>query len=418
MTSLTKDNKQEQLKHGISNVTLSGRVHMNPERFSIDMISEATGYKYSRASFGVECGDGNIVYVEVMGGFYPDKPQLKLFGKEGEMFEVDFKDRLDDSVIDNVASYSLKRGALERDANNKNITTKMVHDYDMVQYLKDHLVDGMHVVVKGGFDVSEYQGESQRKVTMSSIFLAYPKKPEYEKDAEGKDIIPEPTLDVEGNEIKPEPQYNEFAEFKQTMLITNSEKVKISKDELEKGKINVPVFMAGYAKEVNGKLWKKQYPFAQQLTLTFDSEEEAQKKLKIANMLFVVPQGKVRELVVLGRIVEGTDSRQVKKEDVELAPDVKQMLEYGLITMEEVMSTVTVNASRVREIQFSMPDMVDDDKGRRKLALDDEKYTLEVLFPKELSDDDDSFDDDEDEANQTVENEATDDESWMSELGL
>ena len=83
------------LKKGKSYFTLVGTAKVNEYTFTIDKESTSSDYIYSRMNLGIDCGGGNVVYSEMMGGFFPNgSSKIYAHGKK-----VDGKDDFQNQLI-------------------------------------------------------------------------------------------------------------------------------------------------------------------------------------------------------------------------------------------------------------------------------------------------------------------------------
>lgn len=398
--------EKQVLKRTNSRVTLSGKARINADSFKVDVDSNS-GYHYSQANFGVETEDGNTVYVEVMGGFYPNEPFIKTQDSDNNKMEVAWADKNNETIIGQVANYRKFKGGLVREEGKSNEIKEFITGYDLVKYLKDNLRNDMQILVIGQFSYSEYNGDTQRRVNAQNVYLAYEQKDEETKEPIG---------------------YNQFAEFNQVFLATELSHVKITKKDIERGKVTIPLFVSDYAKKVGNKLWKKNRTFEQSLVMDV-TEENKELRQKMIDTFFKVKKGGVREIGIIGTIREGVKSEKVKKEDIKLSPEIQEYIKMGIMTMESVMESVVVKKPKVRELVFAKPVLLQGEDGSYKPQIDDKKYTLQDLFPPELDDDyedeDESSDigtevkDEEPKREDEVKPESeSDDQAWMKALGI
>lgn len=171
--------------------TLVGNAKIDTEKtFSMSNISQS-GYKYHRMSLGVDCGDNNVIYPQLMGGFFPNNPMpIIAFSQDySERFDIPFADRNDSkyaygSPESRVANNFYKKVGIEKDVNGKLVVKGFLSAYDMIQYLNDNLKDGTRVKVTGEVVYNYYNGEFYVQREINNIFLAR----EDEKDEEGNVI--------------------------------------------------------------------------------------------------------------------------------------------------------------------------------------------------------------------------------------
>ena len=114
---MAKLNKKEEkkasvLKKGIAQFTLIGAVKLNDFTFKIDQESKTSDWVYNSLNLGVDCGNGNVVYAELSGGYGSErKNELFVHGmKEDEnkkkvddwenQFKIDWEDREDEDILE------------------------------------------------------------------------------------------------------------------------------------------------------------------------------------------------------------------------------------------------------------------------------------------------------------------------------
>ena len=131
---------------------------------------------------GVDCGNGNTVYAEMRSGFYsdPDKESIiRAYSKDekddagkSKSVEIAWEDRLDESLYDSISDSSFLTVGVEKDVKDKTVYKKFLTAYDAVEYLSEHLEDGMIVNVKGTIGYNEYEGNVSTKKEITSIVLS------------------------------------------------------------------------------------------------------------------------------------------------------------------------------------------------------------------------------------------------------
>lgn len=384
------------LKRGKSYITLVGKAKINENSFSGVKVSES-GYTYVRINIGVETSEGNVVYLELMGGYQPSKPLVYATSKEDNTpLEINWGDRLNEKILDSVADYRIHNVSLERDSDNKTIKKRFLSPMDMHDYLKDNLVDGMEVVVRGSMNFSEYQGETKRRYQIQNIYLPYQEK---EKDDNGKET---------GNVLPT----NYKAEFTQTILLDEDSFKKLTKKDKEDGEVVIPALAVDYVSKKNGKKINKFLPFPLAITVPINPEKPDVSE-KILNALFKVKKGQVRELTIEGNIIEGYDQQSIKDEDIELASDIKELIEMGLYSVEEAKSKMTVRGNKVSKLVFSRPFLQKKDEGL-VIDKDDDKYKPSDLVVLEGVEEDSIPSDIEDDSN----NGQDGSDDWMKALGI
>lgn len=377
-----------ELKKRISNVAVGGKVKVTDKSFELDKVSSG-GYNYSRMGLSINIEDGVSVFGTLMGGFSTNKKNtVYSFSKASEKMEIDWADRKIEKIVENVAEFSLYKAGLEREENGDLIIKKFMSAYDFIEYVNEHLEDGSEVIVRGGFAFQEYNDEDQRSFEVQSIMLQRTPK-------EGED-------------------YKHFANFTQTILLDEYSFKKITTTDAKAGQVVIQAKAIDYMSKRKGKVFKKMVPFSLPIVVKIN-KENADATKKILDVLFKVKKGVVREMTIEGTILEGYDKAQVSDKDMELSPEVKELIELGLYTNEEAKEKLTVKGSKVSELIFTKPFIQKDKDNANKVIfdLDDSKYTPQDLarpFQEDLEED--SIDMNEDD---TKTDSGAD---WMKELGL
>lgn len=357
------------LQKGKSFTTLIGKAKINDKTFSGVQVSEKTGYNYTRLNLGVEIAEGSTVYAEQMGGYSPAKPIIFGMNKEDNTpVHINWADRLNETIIESQADFKVHKVGIERDENGRVIVKKFLSPMDMHDYLKEHLKDGMEISVRGSFAFSEYKGDTQRKFQIQNIFVPFEEK---EKDENGKE-----TGKILPTEYK--------ATFTQTILLDDESFKKITPADSKEGEVTVSAYAVDYVGKKDGKEIKKNLPFSLPITVKIN-KEKPEATAKILDALFKVKKGKVRELTIEGDIVEGYEQQEVSSKDIQLSPEIQELIALGLYDEKEAMEKLTVRGNKVSKLVFTRPFLKKDKDDATKLLMekDDTKYTQADLYPAE-----------------------------------
>lgn len=394
-------NKQK-LQKGKSYVTVVGRAKVTDKTFNTNQTSKTSDYQYSRMGLGIETTDGNVIFGEAMGGFspsqnYPIKARTKgEGGKQGENVDINWADRLNESVIETLNNYSTINIGLIREGEapaegeedtRKLVVKRFLSAYDAIPYIQEHLKDGMMIMAKGSYGFSKYKEDDQKKFNIDSIFLSK--------------------------------QESGFANFVQTVLIDEDSFSKSSmKDAKETGEIVIQARVVDYVGKINGKKVGKNMTFNFPFSVKINQENPEMTE-KIVNSLFKVKKGKIREIAIEGQIFEGFEQAQVSEKDVQLSKDVQELIAMGLYSKEEAMEKMTVRGNKVSKMLFTRPFILKDKDDATKIKMDvnDDKYVPEDLIvdieeKKEENIDLGSMLGGEETSNDTGDN------SWLAGLGL
>ena len=339
----------------VSNFTLIGKPVINDYTFKIDERSERSNWVYNALNLGVDCGEKfGTVYSELMGG-YSEENENKIFahGKKddgSDDFEkqviVDWEDRLDDDVLEEIGDLSFITVGLEKTSEGKTFYKKFLSAYDAIAYIKEHLKEDTVVNVKGNLKYSSYNDNVQVRKNITSIVLS-----------------------------KVDDAANYKATFIQTILI-DKDSASFKNIDKDKGVLYVNARVLDYVKEVNGVEVKGQYPYNKQFEFAIDFSNETACK-KIMDKLFKVKKG-INQITFEGEFIEGGAVVTATWDD--LPDDIKDLVEMGVYSKEEALAKCTANGSRERRMVLKKPQikLVGEDKVP-VIQRFEEKYTEDDL---------------------------------------
>lgn len=342
----TKEIKEEKkgLAKGKSQFEVVGTVGKIGEwTFKIDTKSDS-GYLYSSAQLNINTGNNNVVRVEAMGGCYPNSTgnTIRVRSKENnERFEIEWEDRKNEAVLENVSDFDFITVALEKDTKGNLFYKKFLTWYDAVDYVKDNIQEGMVVKVKGNLNWSEYNDIIKARKNIQSIYLATATPEEY------------------------------HATFTQTVLLES--------DAVDKSHAKEDKIVDINAKVVDyDKLIKKQRPFDFTYKVKLEDGKEKACLAVVSKFLTVGDKKVLRELAVDGNIVEGAEVGSVSVDDI--SDELRELIECGIYTEEEILGKMAVKGDKVVNFYITKPHVQKDKEGVTKVFMDDKKYTLEDLF--------------------------------------
>lgn len=360
---MAKKEVQTALKKGKAQFNLIGKIHkINDYTFKIDNEYDS-GWVDSTANIGVDCGNGNVVYAELRGGYHTINDSVLYVhgikedanGKKTEDYEnrftIAWEDRFDEDILETVADSCFVTLGIEKDAKGKTFVKKFLSAYDAVEYLQEHLTEDMTVNVKGKIS---YSGEERTyiKKEITSIFLS---------KIEEKDGF-DPAVDFK-------------ATFTQTILLDSAS---IGKLDKEKNTIDISAFVVDYVGNVMND--SEKIAIKKNVVFPFNFEfanEKPEMTAKILQKFFKVSKKTdVYEIAVEGNIVEGQAIVEVSEDDI--ADDIKELIEMGLYTKEEAQAKYAVgNTKRERRMIITRPFITyvgDGDDRKPTIALDTTKY--------------------------------------------
>lgn len=370
---MAKNDKKENnsvLKKGASSFQLIGEVKINDYTFKIDEES-ASNWVYNAMNLGVDCGNGNTVYCDMMGGYssvndsviYVHGKTENDNGKEVDDYEnrftVDWDDRFDDDVLGEIGNQCFITIGLEKDNKGKTFAKKFLSAYDAIEYIKENLEEGTVINVKGNLKYSSYQGNTQIKKEVTSVFLSKADDPS---------------------------KYS--ATFQQTILI---DKDSLDKYDKELGSFPINAYVVDYVgKHGENKQEIKQnvaFPKVFQFEV---SSDELEKGTKLVSKLFKAKKDNINELLVEGDIIEGQAKINITIDDV--PDDIKELIELGAYTEEEALAKCAVGNTREKKMVIKKPVIRivgEGDDKKPVIVRTDDKYKFDdLVFLSQLIDED------------------------------
>lgn len=357
---MAKEKERKALKKGKASFNLIGRVKVTDKTFNLDN-SYDSGWTDNSMYVGVDCGGGNIIYAEMRSGFFPDKDNvIRAYSKDekddegkSKSVEIAWEDRLDESLYDSISDSSFLTVGVEKDVKEKTVYKKFLTAYDAVDYLNEHLEDGMIVNVKGTLGYSEYEENVSTKKDITSIVLS---KVEDEKDFK--------------------------AIFSQTILVDSKS---IGKENEEKNTIELSAYVVDYVgkPKIDGEkiVVRQNVTFPKTFEVAINENPEI--TAKMLQKFFKPKKGKVAEITVTGNLVEGGSTVVITEDDI--PDDIKELIEMGLYSEEEAEKKIAVgnNGNREKRMIILKPDItyVGKDENRKPtVAFEDAKYDEDDLY--------------------------------------
>ena len=357
---MAKTKERKALKKGKAAFNLIGRVKVTDKTFNLDN-SYDSGWTDNSMYVGVDCGNGNTVYAEMRSGFFPDKDNvIRAYSKDekddagkSKSVEIAWEDRLAESLYDSISDSSFLTVGVEKDVKDKTVYKKFLTAYDAVEYLNEHLEDGMIVNVKGTIGYSEYEGNVSTKKEITSIVLS-----KIDDEADFK------------------------ATFSQTILVDSKS---IGKKNDDKGTMELAAYVVDYVgkPKIDGeKIEVKKnvtYPKTFEVAINDENPEITAKMLQ---RFFKPKKGKITEITVTGNLVEGGSTVNITEDDI--PDDIKELIEMGLYSEEEAEKKIAVgNGNRERRMIIVKPDITyvgTGDDRKPTVAFEDGKYDEDDLY--------------------------------------
>jgi hypothetical protein len=356
---MAKKVEKKALKKGQATFVLIGEAKINDFTFKIDESGKNSDWVYNSLNLGVDCGNGNVVYSEMMGGYGSERDNVlyvhgikKNDGNKDvddfeNRFQIAWEDRFDEDVLATIGEKCFITVGLEKDKNGKTFGKKFLSAYDAIEYIKENMQNGSVVNVKGELKYSLYNDNVQVKKEIKSIFLS-------------------------GADDKT--KYK--AVFTQTVLL---DKDSIGKLDKEKAVYPITCRVVDYAKTFNGKEIKQNISFFKVFELEVDKTKPENTKKFLDKILKVKKD--ITEISLEGDIVEGQSLVTVTEADI--PDDIKELIEMGAYTMEEAISKCAVGGSKEKRLIIRRPTikMVGDDENKTPVIVKTEsQYTEEDLI--------------------------------------
>lgn len=354
---MAKTKERKALKKGKAAFNLIGRVKVTDKTFNLDN-SYDSGWTDNSMYVGVDCGNGNTVYAEMRSGFFPDKDNvIRAYSKDekddagkSKSVEIAWEDRLDESLYDSISDSSFLTVGVEKDVKDKTVYKKFLTAYDAVEYLNEHLEDGMIVNVKGTIGYSEYEGNVSTKKEITSIVLS-----KIDDEADFK------------------------ATFSQTILVDSKS---IGKKNDDKGTMELTAYVVDYVgkPKIDGEKIEVKKNVTYPKTFEVAINENPEITAKMLQRFFKPKKGKITEITVTGNLVEGGSTVNITEDDI--PDDIKELIEMGLYSEEEAEKKIAVgNGNRERRMIIVKPDITYVGTG------DDRKPTVAFEYGKYDEDD-------------------------------
>lgn len=315
----------------VANFNLVGEAKVSEDyTYKIDERSEKSNWIYNSMNLGVWCGENaGTIYCDCMGGYGEDREnKIYAHGKKddgSDDFEkqiiVDWADRFNDSVLEEIGELSFITVGLEKTDKDKTYYKHFLSEYDAIAYVKEHLVDGMVINVRGNLKYSSYNDTVQVRKNITSIALS-----------------------------KAEDSSKYKATFTQSILL-DKDSASLKDIDKDKGVMYVNARVLDYVKEINGVEVKGQYPYYKQFEFEMDFSNEAQCK-KIMEKLFKVKKD-IDQVTFEGMFVESGATIQASWDDI--PDDIKDLVEMGVYSETEALAKCTANGNKERRMVLLRP---------------------------------------------------------------
>lgn len=326
--------------------TAIGNVEFKKEDFFPNQKGKNnSNYEYSRMVFYLNQNDQRT-RINLIGGYSPNT-KIYCIDKDGESIVVEFKDRGNETILEKVSTLNLFRVGvgkkevpkteLNKITNETEVVLKsdgtpemisvwdyqdFLSEYDFINYLGQYLKNGQRVEIQGEITFNLYEDKLQKNFKMNKIcFLTEEDKREDKFHLRVETLIDKNSL----SEAEP--------------IIQN--------DNTKKVKIKTNIFH-----QVNKN---KREIIPLDIYYTYSEEDENLANTRI-DRLFKVSGNTIRKIGLECTLFSGkVYSQDMKDSDVKLNPELQEMIDLGVITLDEVKQSVKSfsNVKFVEEILFN-----------------------------------------------------------------
>ena len=359
---MVKAKLETELRSGISRFVLRGTAVIDDKTFPREDTVSDSGWKYRRSSFAVKVGDNNYQYVELMGGRSSENPVIYTMNNDNEPMQVKWDLRTNKTVLENIPNREFIRIAIEKqEGSDKATLKKFLSPVDAIEYLAEHLEDGTPVEIRGDVEYQQYNGRTQQRLNVTQIYLK-------------------------------NPENDDLATMSQMYLVDSNALPRQWKKKIEEdGQIKVNLFVPQYVGKYNGKKIKKTVAMPQQIVIK--NKDNNEKLMNYIEKLFAVKKGVVRKIDIVTKLFFGYES---ETGNIEITPEIQDLIDAGIMTLEQVQSEATITENRVEENVFDHP-MIRSENGKI-LPLFSDIYSPEALV---MLEDEEELDTEENESEDT-----------------
>lgn len=380
------------LKRRKRQFAVTGKVKLPSEGIATPETNAAGTWLGVRTGFNVETSEGNSIYVALNGGRALKLGYIMALPKEigQEMKRIPFDQRNDEEVLRGVSDMSFYRVRLGEES------YRTIDYLDYVAYLKDHLKNGMEVVVRGNVEYFESERNGETNVYRNYVV---------------NNIYTNEERDDTDNGLR----YDRGATITQTYIFTDSSvSSRFEKELKEDGQTVISVFAPEYFGKMKNSAgqyveYKHTVPVAQSFIVKADKDDEKalERTAKIIKALFKLKRDKVVERDIEVEILEGY---QKVENDFELSPEMKELIKEGIITEDSFKEAPTISSTRVSELVFKNIVLIKNEEegvqvaGLEHLTMDDlirplvddeeeDQFDVEADFEEKEEDSDSIFGD-------------------------
>lgn len=340
----------------VSTFQAVGKVVLNDKTFFLDQQSEKSDWIYNRLSLMIDCGpESGMAFVSCLGGYGSARDNVVyVHGKKPDgsedwsnSYTISFEDRKNETILAELGRSCFKVAGLERDTKGKTVYKNILTEYDFIEYISEHLEDGMVVNVRGNIQYQFYNGNTSMNLNLTNIALS---------NAEPEDYR---------------------ARFTQSILIDESSKGEIDKEAKE---LDVSGYVLEWMKEYrghdlgDGKSKKGEIaplPYSFKYKLNMENPELTKKAVK---KLFGIKTGTVTLTTFEGMMV--SSGAVVQMTEADLDDDIRELVSLGIMDLDEALTACATNGNRERKMVLLRPRI-------KNTNQQDGTFTHEVqIFPE------------------------------------
>lgn len=139
----------------------------NSDRPSLRVGKTKKGVQYKSLSLGITTDQSNWAFIELFGMF---NDVISTYNTDNERYDVNWEDRLDEEIVENVANYRKTFVNLTTDRENGKA---FISPYDAIDYIVDNIHDlkNVNVCITGDVVKNEYNGKLTDRFQMRSFYV-------------------------------------------------------------------------------------------------------------------------------------------------------------------------------------------------------------------------------------------------------
>jgi len=359
---MAKNQKEERkIKQTNGSFKITGIINLGLDKFS-EAKSES-GFKYRRFSTTVNCGSSSPK-IQCMGGFFPKNPNSINIWSDGAKSEIEWADRLDKTIVENLNRFSLISVGATKNENGKVQYKNFLSWWDAIEELKK-MEDGSIVTVSGDIKFNTYENNKGEENTSYNLEV----KSIYITDRQPEDFK---------------------ATFTQNILI---EKDFIDNSRLKEDKeVDANITILGYDSTL-----KMVRPFNYSMAIRVEDFPTIERFKKTIAFLNNKSDKVVKSVVVEGNIHGGSSKRKATLEDYDA-----DILDFYDGDVDELLEEEIIDNGSMNLLTITAPKKFKDrDTNKQHFAIDLETWIKEDLIftgiKEETVEDIDALIDDDDE---------------------